>query len=65
MRLMRDKKIWHLPVLDTGKFVGVISIGDLVNWIISAQNALDQMEAYYCQEMKISRIARASQSEAK
>jgi CBS domain-containing protein len=36
-----------LPVVEDEKLVGIISIGDLVNWTISAQNAaLDQMEQY-------------------
>ena len=47
MRLMTDKRIRHLPILDGRRLVGVISIGDLVNWIISAQSAaIDQMESY-------------------
>ncbi len=47
LRLMTDKRIRHLPILDNGKLAGLISIGDLVNWIISAQNAaIDQMESY-------------------
>ena len=47
MRLMTEKHIRHLPILEDGKMVGVISIGDMVNWIISAQNAtIDQMESY-------------------
>ena len=47
MRLMTQKRIRHLPVLDGEKIIGVISIGDLVNWIISAQNAaIEQMEQY-------------------
>jgi CBS domain-containing protein len=47
MRLMTDKRIRHLPVLEDGKLVGLISIGDMVNWIISAQSAtIDQMESY-------------------
>jgi CBS domain-containing protein len=47
MRLMTDKRIRHLPVLDNGKLVGLVSIGDMVNWIISAQSAtIDQMESY-------------------
>jgi CBS domain-containing protein len=47
LRLMTDKHIRHLPILDNEKMVGFISIGDLVNWVISAQSAtLDQMEAY-------------------
>lgn len=47
MRLMTDKRIRHLPVVDDEQVVGVVSIGDMVNWIISAQSAaLDQLEAY-------------------
>lgn len=47
MRLMTEHRIRHLPVLKEGKLVGLVSIGDLVNWIISAQSAtLDQMQAY-------------------
>ena len=47
MRLMSEKHIRHLPVLEGDKMVGMISIGDLVTWIISAQNStIDQMEAY-------------------
>jgi CBS domain-containing protein len=47
MRLMTEHRIRHLPVADEGKVLGVISIGDLVNWIISAQNsAIEQMEQY-------------------
>ncbi len=47
MRLMTEKHIRHLPVIDGGKMVGFVSIGDMVNWIISAQSAtIDQMESY-------------------
>ena len=47
MRLMTEKHIRHLPILEGGKMVGFISIGDLVNWIISAQSAtIDQMQSY-------------------
>ena len=47
MRLMTENRIRHLPILAGHGLAGVISIGDLVNWIISAQNAtIHQMEAY-------------------
>ncbi len=47
MRQMTEKRTRHLPVVDEGKLVGLISIGDTVSWIISAQNAtIDQLESY-------------------
>ena len=47
MRLMTDHHFRHLPVLDGEKVVGIISIGDLVNWIISAQHAtISQLQTY-------------------
>jgi CBS domain-containing protein len=44
---MTEHRIRHLPVVEGEKVIGIISIGDLVNWIISAQNsAIKQMEQY-------------------
>ena len=37
MRLMTNRHIRHLPITDNGCVVGVVSIGDLVKWTISAQ----------------------------
>ncbi|MGB8577874.1 MAG: CBS domain-containing protein [Pseudolabrys sp.] len=37
MAVMSDKKVRHLPVIDQGKLIGIISIGDLVKNIISDQ----------------------------
>src|ERR1017187_8970056 len=47
MKLMTEHRVRHLPVLDGEKIIGVISIGDLVNWIISAQSTtIHQLETY-------------------
>jgi len=47
MRLMSENRVRHLPVVEGENLVGIISIGDLVNWIISTQNAaIEQMEQY-------------------
>jgi CBS domain-containing protein len=47
MRLMTEHRVRHLPVLDGEKITGVVSIGDLVNWIISAQSTtIRQLETY-------------------
>ena len=47
LRLMTDHRFRHLPVLDGDKIVGIISIGDLVNWIISAQHTtISQLQTY-------------------
>jgi CBS domain-containing protein len=47
MKLMTEHRVRHLPVMHGGRVVGIISIGDLVNWTISAQDAqIAQMEQY-------------------
>jgi CBS domain-containing protein len=47
MRLMTDHRVRHLPVLDGESILGIISIGDLVNWIISAQTTtIHQLQTY-------------------
>ncbi len=47
MRLMTDHRVRHLPVLVSARVRGLVSIGDLVNFVISEQGeTIRQLEAY-------------------
>lgn len=47
MQLMTERRIRHLPVLEGGRVVGVISIGDLVKAVIADQQLeLEQLQRY-------------------
>jgi CBS domain-containing protein len=47
MALMTEKRARHLPVIDNGRVVGVLSIGDLVKDVIFEQQfIIDQLENY-------------------
>lgn len=47
MALMTENRLRHLPVVDNGRLIGLISIGDLVKDIISEQQfIIEQLEHY-------------------
>jgi CBS domain-containing protein len=47
MKLMTDKRIRHLPVMNEGQLIGIVTIGDLVKQIISEQETtIHQLENY-------------------
>ena len=47
MGIMTERRIRHLPAVDEGRVVGLISIGDLIKWIISEQEAtIQQLHNY-------------------
>ena len=47
MALMTDNRLRHLPVIDNGRLLGLVSIGDLVKDIISEQQfIIEQLQQY-------------------
>lgn len=47
MQIMTDKHIRHLPIVDNGKVSGMISIGDLVKFVIDDQKqTIEQLQSY-------------------
>jgi len=47
MRLMTERRIRHLPVMESGGVIGMISIGDLVKIVIEEQQqTIEQLESY-------------------
>ena len=47
MQLVTDRRIRHLPVVDGGAVIGVLSIGDLVKTVIELQRQdIDQLQRY-------------------
>lgn len=47
MEIMTEQHIRHLPVVERGKMIGIISIGDLVKAVIDEQqHTIDQLEKY-------------------
>ena len=53
MALMTENRLRHLPVIDNGKLIGLLSIGDLVKDIISDQRfTIEQLEHYIRGELR-------------
>jgi CBS domain-containing protein len=47
MQLMTERRVRHLPVVDGGRVIGVVSIGDLVKAVIAEQQQqIEQLESY-------------------
>ncbi len=47
MEIMTERRIRHLPVVERGQLIGIISIGDLVKAVIDEQQqTIDQLERY-------------------
>ncbi len=47
MQLMTGNRIRHLPVVDAGVLVGLVSIGDLVSWVMQSQrHTIQQLQGY-------------------
>jgi CBS domain-containing protein len=52
MALMTEKRIRHLPVLDGNKLIGVVSIGDVVKSMLSAQEMVISQQAYKIDQLE-------------
>jgi len=47
MQIMTDRRVRHLPVVDAGKVIGMLSIGDLVRAVLAEQaQTIEQLEQY-------------------
>jgi CBS domain-containing protein len=47
MHIVTDKRIRHLPVVEGDRVIGIVSIGDLVNWVLTEQEeTIRHLEAW-------------------
>lgn len=47
MQLMTCRRIRHLPVVEDGRLMGLVSMGDLVNWVMQSQrHTIQQLQGY-------------------
>lgn len=47
MRIVTERRIRHLPVVEGERVTGIVSIGDLVNWVVSEQEqTIRHLEAW-------------------
>ena len=47
LEIITEHRIRHLPVVDGEELLGIVSIGDLVKWIIATQRmTIEQLNAY-------------------
>ena len=47
MQIMTDRRVRHLPVVDDGRVLGMLSIGDLVRAVLAEQaQTIEQLENY-------------------
>jgi CBS domain-containing protein len=52
MHIVTEQRFRHLPVVEDGKIVGMVSIGDLVNWVITEQKqTINHLEAFIAGSM--------------
>ncbi|HEX7040765.1 MAG TPA: CBS domain-containing protein [Trueperaceae bacterium] len=53
MRLMTERRVRHLPVVEDGRLAGLVSIGDVVKAVMSEQEFLiEQLQAYVSGELR-------------
>ena len=47
MSVMTNKRLRHLPVMDNGKLIGIVSIGDVIKYLLQEkQNTIDTLEQF-------------------